>query len=476
MTDFVPPKKNDANGYIFYVALFDAAIPGSLKASATLATGDVKISKDGGGLSNLGTLPVVTPAASVWVKVVLSQTEINADNIAIQFIDQTATKEWTDYAVNFQTATRQLADVAFPTVSGRSMDVDANGGVEIGSFQAGAITTAAFTAGAINAAAIATDAIGSAEFSQAAADKIWATAARTLTASLDPTSATIAAAVWDLDATAHQTQGTFGQAIGDPVANTGTIFKAVVTDPTGVTVGADTAAIITTLGAAGAGLTAVPFTNVWSVATRVLTAGTNIVLAKGTGITGLNDLDAAGIRTATGLASANLDTQLSGISTKTTNLPSDPADESLIIAATDAIMTRLGVPSVSVTADIAGIQSDTNDIQTRLPATLSGGRMDASVGALQTTTNLGYSVPAIARGTAAGGGSTTSIPTSAFTPAGAAADQFKGRVVLFDAATATAALRGCARTISASSNAATPTLTVDTLPRAPSAGDVFSVI
>lgn len=38
---------------------------------------------------------------------------------------------------------------------------------------------------------------------------------------------------------------------------------------------------------------------VWSTATRVLTAGTNIALAKGTGITGFNDLDAAGVASAT---------------------------------------------------------------------------------------------------------------------------------------------------------------------------------
>lgn len=55
---------------------------------------------------------------------------------------------------------------------------------------------------------------------------------------------------------------------------------------------------------------------------------------------GSTPLDAAGIRSAVGLASANLDTQLSGI------------------------------------------QSDTNDIQTRLPAALVSGRMDASVGAM----------------------------------------------------------------------------------------------
>ncbi|MCK9549118.1 hypothetical protein [Aquamicrobium sp.] len=51
------------------------------------------------------------------------------------------------------------------------------------------------------------------------------------------------------------------------------------------------------------------FDAVWSVTTRVLTAGTNIVLSKGTGVTGFNDLDAAGVRTAVGLSSANLDTQ-----------------------------------------------------------------------------------------------------------------------------------------------------------------------
>lgn len=42
-----------------------------------------------------------------------------------------------------------------------------------------------------------------------------------------PSAATIASAVWDLDATAHQTQGTFGQAIGDPGADTDTIWALV---------------------------------------------------------------------------------------------------------------------------------------------------------------------------------------------------------------------------------------------------------
>ena len=58
-----------------------------------------------------------------------------------------------------------------------------------------------------------------------------------------PTVAGIADGVWDEDATAHQTTGTFGQAIGDPVADTNTIYAAVVTGAAGATVAADIIAV-----------------------------------------------------------------------------------------------------------------------------------------------------------------------------------------------------------------------------------------
>jgi hypothetical protein len=84
---------------------------------------------------------------------------------------------------------------------------------------------------------------------------------------------------------------------------------------------------------------------VWAAVTRTLSAGTNIVLAKGTGVTGFNDLDASGVRSAVGMASANLDTQIGTLATaatlatvagyvdtevaaikaKTDNLPASPA-------------------------------------------------------------------------------------------------------------------------------------------------------
>lgn len=65
---------------------------------------------------------------------------------------------------------------------------------------------------------------------------------------------------------------------------------------------------------------------VWANSTRELSAGTNIVLAKGTGITGFNDLDAAGVRAAVGMASADLDTQLDAIAASVSGMTS-PWDE-----------------------------------------------------------------------------------------------------------------------------------------------------
>lgn len=56
------------------------------------------------------------------------------------------------------------------------------------------------------------------------------------------------------------------------------------------------------------------------------------------------------------LANRSATDTLAAIQAKTDNLPSDPADESLIVAATDAIMARLGAPAgASVSADVAAV-------------------------------------------------------------------------------------------------------------------------
>lgn len=96
-----PPVKGE--DFVFRLPLADASDPKSYKTNPTIASGDFKVSIDGGALANLATLPSNEPAGSIWVKVTLSASEMNGDSISFQAIDQTATKEWADYALTIQT-------------------------------------------------------------------------------------------------------------------------------------------------------------------------------------------------------------------------------------------------------------------------------------------------------------------------------------------------------------------------------------
>jgi len=99
--------------------------------------------------------------------------------------------------------------------------------------------------------------------------------------------------------------------------------------------------------------------------TLTLTAATAITITTSDTVTLIAvaaDTDAAAIRAAIGLASANLDTQLSTIDT-----------------VVDSILVDTGT---TLQAELDGIQADTEDIQARLPAALVSGRIDASVGAM----------------------------------------------------------------------------------------------
>lgn len=98
-----PPVKGE--DFIFRVALEDQANPGSFKSNPTIAAGDWKVDKDGAGLNNLSTLPSVDPAGSIWVKITLSATEMTADVVSIQGIDQTSPKEWSDFGACILTTT-----------------------------------------------------------------------------------------------------------------------------------------------------------------------------------------------------------------------------------------------------------------------------------------------------------------------------------------------------------------------------------
>ncbi len=97
-----PPVKGSA--FSVRISLSDMAVAGSFKSNPTIAAGDFKVDKDGGGLNNLTTLPTVSPAASVLVQISLSATEMTADVVSVVCIDQTSPKEWADFVMSIPTA------------------------------------------------------------------------------------------------------------------------------------------------------------------------------------------------------------------------------------------------------------------------------------------------------------------------------------------------------------------------------------
>lgn len=101
MATMLPPQKNVE--YIFYIGLTSQADTKLLQNNPTIASGDALVSTDGGSTSNLDTIPAVTPASSDIVKVTVSATEMNGDNIVIVFSDA-AGAEWCDLIINIQTS------------------------------------------------------------------------------------------------------------------------------------------------------------------------------------------------------------------------------------------------------------------------------------------------------------------------------------------------------------------------------------
>ena len=180
---------------------------------------------------------------------------------------------------------------------------------------------------------------------------------------------------------------------------------------------------------------------------------------------------------------------LTHVAGATTNVAALATNVDAILTDTADMQPKLGTPAgASVSADVAAVKVDTaailvdtgTTLDGRIPAALVGGRMDSNLGAISGSTNgvaaLQRSADAIVRCTVGAASTTTNIVTSACAPSGAVADQFKGRIVIFDANTTTTALRGQATDITASSNAATPELTVTALTTAPVSGDTFVIV
>lgn len=121
----------------------------------------------------------------------------------------------------------------------------------------------------------------------------------------------------------------------------------------------------------------------------------------------------------------------------------------------------------------AGFWASGNDYMVVVSAVTVDSQTVNFVAATFSIENRNQGMKALVRGVCGAAGSTTSITTSSLLPASGVADQFKGRIVIFDKETATANLRGQATDITASTSGGT--LTVTALTTAPASGDTFGI-
>lgn len=153
------PIKNAIRRETFPIFDADRDLVAGATIDSGLASGTNKalVSKDGAAFAN--STNNVTEIANGIYFLDLTATEMNADTIAV--VVRTTTVGAKNTPIILYTEPRSIRDLTFPTTTGRSMDVDANGGVEVGSFQANSITAAAIAPDAIDSDAIAPAAIDS---------------------------------------------------------------------------------------------------------------------------------------------------------------------------------------------------------------------------------------------------------------------------------------------------------------------------
>jgi len=180
-----------------------------------------------------------------------------------------------------------------------------------------------------------------------------------------PTAAQIADAVLDEDMTAHQTLGSFGQLHGDPVANTETLYEAVITDAAGTNVAADLIAV--------------------KAETALIVADTNELQTDDTpaAIAALNDIAAGDVWAVDATSQQTQGTfgQLHGDSVLST--------ETIFKAVvTDASSANVSADVVAVKAETALIVADTNELQTDDIPGLITALNDVSTGEVNTQVDL----------------------------------------------------------------------------------------
>ncbi|MDD3885178.1 MAG: hypothetical protein PHW66_09665 [Gallionella sp.] len=305
------PKKNTA--FTFAIGLGSRLARPAFQAAPTLAAGDFKVSIDGGAFTNLATLPTVTPAGGTRVQIAMSAAEMNGDNIMVQCIDA-AGGEWDDVIITFDLSVRNADDLATPT-----------------NITAGVITTVtnltnAPTAGDLTAT--------------------MKTSVTTAATAATPTAAAVTGAVGSVTGAVGSVTGAVGSVTGAVGSVTAGVTVTTNNDKTGY--GLSSAAVQAIWDALTSALTTVGSIGKWIVDKLDIAVSTRLATVGYTA-----PLDAAGTRTAVGLATANLDTQLGDLPTNA------------------ELTTALGTADDAVLAQVALVKAKTDLIPASFPTNFS---------------------------------------------------------------------------------------------------------
>ena len=384
-TDALPvPLKNTAYRAVFPI----------LDADGDLVTGaaglDSEVSKDQGTFADCTNEATEIATASGMYYLDLTSTEMNADCVSV--IVKTSTSGAKTTVLVFYPA--ETGDIpANVTAFGGTAGTFSGGRPEVNTTHAAGT---AWGSGAVTAASLAADA-----------------------------AAEIADAVWDEARSGHTTDGTFGQvnqAVRSGTAQGGGTSTITLDASASATDDLYNGCVVWIVAGVGAGQAGVITDYVGS--TKVATVDNNwrtnpdntsvfVLLPGSLGLTSATLASAvwdaststyngagtfgAGVRLSAAAVQSIWDALTSALTTVGSigkrivdYLTGDiyarlgaPAGAS-VSADNAAIYSRLGAPAgASHAADIAAVQADTDNIQTRLPAALVSGRMDASVGAYQ---------------------------------------------------------------------------------------------
>lgn len=266
-----------------------------------------------------------------------------------------------------------------------------------------------------------------------------------------PTAGAVADAVLDEATSGHSTAGTVGKALTDILADTNELQSDDY--PTSIAaVKGDTAAILidtAEIGTAGAGLTNINLPNQTMDIVGNITGNLSGAVGSVTGNVGGNVTGSIGSLAAQAKADVNTE-------------------------ADTALTDYDGPTHAELTSEIGAVETDTQDIQARLPAALTGaGNLKADLLAISGDASAADSLEALMDGIIVGQVNDLSASVTSFAADGFTAsvdDHFNGRLITF----ITGALTGQQTAITDYAGSG-QTFTVDALTSAP-ANDVFFVI